>query len=589
MNIERLCPGCMNDNGGEKICSICGYDMSGQNDKFCLPVRFLLSERYVIGKAVSVNAEGIIYIALDNKTDTVVHLKEYYPKGIALRNPDKTVSVVAGREFYFNEGLMNFIEMNRKLIGTELQSIVPVENVFEENGTVYSVSPVISGVTLNAFLDRNGSNLPWEQVRSLFLPLIDTIKGLHDMGIIHGGISPDTIVVGKDGKLRLIALYIPRLRMASQDCPAELYNGYAAIEQYGKIETGLCAASDVYALSAVLFRVLIGTVPPSSEVRIMSDTLSIPSKFADELPRQVLVAIANGMQVKLQKRTQSIDAFKDELVYGETPENVRRAAVVRTAEQKAKQEVAKQQPAQNKGNSIKYAVITAVITAVFLLVLALLLWQFVLKDQFSGDNGSSSKINSDIISIPSEPDDDTSSEIPNNVKTYAVPNLLGKTYGELVSNSEEGGVDYSLFTYKIKSKEYSKDYPRGTICVQSIEAGTQVERDTEIVITVSLGPETFKLTDFVKGTIGGEPYTAESARFELLKQGFLYDNIIIKEKQDPDAEYGIIIDQKPAAGAQVSTDDVIEIFYNSSNKPEDSTNENNNSAGADVGDTATEN
>lgn len=583
MNIERLCPGCMNDNGGEKICSICGYDMSGQNDRFCLPVRFLLSERYVIGKAVSVNAEGIIYIALDNATDTVVHIKEYYPKGIAVRNPDKTVSVVASREFYFNEGLMNFIEINRKLIETELQAIVPVLSVFEENGTVYSVLPVISGVSLNAFLDRNGGNIPWEQARSLFLPLIDTIKGLHEIGIIHGGISPDTIILGKDGKLRLIALYIPRLRMVSQDCPAELYNGYAAVEQYGKLETGLGTASDVYALSAVLFRVLIGIVPPSSEVRLMGDTLSIPSKFADELPRQVLVAIANGMQIKVQKRTKDIDSFKNELVYGETQENMRRVAAVRTAEANPKQDVAKQQQsAQKKGNSVKYAVIAAVITAVLFLVAALLLWQFVLKDKFTSDNSSSSQINSGITSVPSESEEDPGSEIPSNVKTYAVPNLLGKTYSQLISNSEEGGVDYSIFTYKIKNKEYSDDYARGTVCVQSISAGEKKERGTEILLTISLGPETFKLTDFVNGTDAeGKPYTVQSAKLELLEQGFLPENIIVKEMQKPDEEYGIIVKQSPSASAYVSADDAITIYYNVSNKPEEPDGNGSTSTGAE--------
>ena len=34
VNIDRLCPGCMNDNGGEKICSICGYDQSASNENY---------------------------------------------------------------------------------------------------------------------------------------------------------------------------------------------------------------------------------------------------------------------------------------------------------------------------------------------------------------------------------------------------------------------------------------------------------------------------------------------------------------------------------------------------------------------------
>ena len=94
MNTDRLCPGCMNDNGGEKICSICGYDMSSNNKSFCLPVKFLLSERYVIGKAISVSTEGIIYIAWDNASQTAVHIKEYYPSYKLIASTTKIMTCI---------------------------------------------------------------------------------------------------------------------------------------------------------------------------------------------------------------------------------------------------------------------------------------------------------------------------------------------------------------------------------------------------------------------------------------------------------------------------------------------------------------
>ena len=51
INTERLCPGCMNDNGGEKICPICGYDSASRNPDICLPVGFTLDNRYMVGQA----------------------------------------------------------------------------------------------------------------------------------------------------------------------------------------------------------------------------------------------------------------------------------------------------------------------------------------------------------------------------------------------------------------------------------------------------------------------------------------------------------------------------------------------------------
>ncbi len=547
MDIDRLCPGCMNDNGGEKICSICGYDMSDKNDSSCLPVKFLLSERYVIGKAVGVNTEGITYIAWDNSSSSAVHIKEYYPQGISSRNPDKTVSVVSGSEFYFNEGLMDFIEINKRLIATELQSIIPVLTVFEENGTVYAVTPIISGITLNSFLERNGGSLRWEQARPLFLPLIDTLKDLHEAGIIHGGISPETILVGRDGKLHLGGMCIPRLRTASPDSPAELYNGYAAVEQYGKTDDALGFASDVYALSATLFRVLIGVVPPSAESRLAADTLSIPARFADELPRQVLVAIANGMQINVQNRTRNIDVFKNELVYGETQENLRRAANTRAAEQKVKQPQKKQ-----KGSSVKYAAISAGITVALFLVAAIILC-VVFKDKLFGSDEPLFN-NSEIESMPeiaSIGDVDPGAE--ESVILYEVPDFSGEYYYELL---EDADGKYERFKFSIKGKEYSDKYARGTICAQSVAVGTPVQNETEIQVTISLGPKEITVANVVG-------LDQMSAIMELLKQGFLYENIEVVDRYDVEAQPGIVLEQEPTYGETVTAESYIRIYVNS--------------------------
>ena len=547
INTDRLCPGCMNDNGGEKICSICGYDSSLKNDNAYLPIKFSLSERYSIGKVLSVNAEGVTYIAWDTASDSAVHIKEYFPKGISVRNPDKTVSVTSGSEFYFNEGLMNFIEINKKLIATELQSIIPVLTVFEENGTVYAATPIISSITLAKFLDKNGGSLRWEQARPLFLPLIDTLKGLHEMGIVHGGISPETILVGRDGKLRFSGICIPRLRMASSDSLVELYSGYAAAEQYGKLDSILSEASDVYALSAVLFRVIIGTVPPSAKTRLVQDSLSIPARFADELPRQVLVAIANGMQIKTENRTKDIDSFKNELVYGETQENIRRAANTRAANKTEKKD---EKTSGKKGSSVKYAVISAAITVVLFAVIAVIVCT-VFKDEIFGTNEPVFN-NSEIASMP---DVDIIGDVDPGAEEsailYEVPELIGKYYYQL-----EDEEDYERFKFVIKGKEFSDKYERGTICAQSVEAGTLVENEKEIQITIILGPKEISIAN----VIGLDEM---NAKLELLKQGFLYENIIVEEKYDSDLAPGVVVSQTPEYKETVNAEIIVTLYVNS--------------------------
>ena len=128
INTEKLCMGCMNDNDGEQICPICGYDSSHQNHAQCLPVKSEIKNRYILGKALAVNGEGITYIAWDKSTDSIVKVKEYFPLGAAVRNPDTSVSILQEKKYVFNEGLLEFLEINRKIMEQSLTAMLQVND-----------------------------------------------------------------------------------------------------------------------------------------------------------------------------------------------------------------------------------------------------------------------------------------------------------------------------------------------------------------------------------------------------------------------------------------------------------------------------
>ncbi len=575
LNTERLCPGCMNDSGDEMVCPICKWDSSSKNDAEALPIRFWLSDRYMIGKVVLTNGEGITYLGWDNEENTAVNVKEYFPSGVAARNPDKTVSICEGKEFAFNEGLLNFIELNKKLNENPLPVLTKIRQVFEENGTAYAVSDTVSGITLKAFLERNNGSLKWEQARPLFLPLIDTVMGLNELGIIHGAISPETIYVCRDGKLRLTGVCINETRASKGELSASVYSGYAAPEQYGISDIDMGGYTDVYGLSATLFRVLIGTVPPDAKDRLNGDNLSIPAKFADELPRQVLVSVANGLQLDLSNRTDSVDTFRNELVYGETKENERRAAAKKAAEAKAAKEG--KTPPKKKGSAVKYAIISALCTIVILGGVFAVLSKTIFKDGFMGDDEEPIISNPDSVVMPDTPsigDVDEGADKPDIL--YKVPDLKGKYYSQIIDEEE-----YERFKFIVEDKEYSNKYDRGTICAQSVEAGTEVEKDTEIAVTISLGT----LEVSVANVVG---QTEDSAKLELLKQGFLYENIEVVDKYDTEKKPGIVLGQEPEFGSTANTEQIIRIYVNSykgedtdSSNSGDSSNANDDSDSGD--------
>ena len=432
-NTDRLCMNCMNDNGGEQICPICGYDAETQNSADALPTRHWLAERYLVGRETDRNGEGITYIGWDNVDNTIVSIREYFPAGLAVRNADYTVSIAQEKEYSFNEGILEFLELSKKLYTlSDLPSLLPVIQVLECDGTAYRITKSISAIPLREFLLRNGGTLKWEQARPLFLPLITTLKSLHAAGIIHRGLSPETIMVGRDGKLRITGFCIRAARTSRSDMTAQLFPGFAAIEQYGFDQNTKDGPwTDTYGLAATLFRVLMGNPPVEANQRVTNDSMSIPAKLADTIPKYVLSALANALQILPGDRTSSMDEFRRDLMQstGETA-TMERVAVTNKSK---KPEKAKKGKDANK----RYAAIAAFSTAGVLLLIALLLSMTVFKGGLFGSNESEDETSDNSLpSVVSVGTNDGTGNESRTERTYPVPNLLGKTYAEVANNIE---------------------------------------------------------------------------------------------------------------------------------------------------------
>lgn len=547
INTEGLCLGCMSDNGGEKICPICGFDNSAENPPDCLPAKSVIQNRYLLGKVLKRDGEGITYIGWDNSHMSKIRVKEYFPTGFAHRNPDKTVAISNGGKYTFNEGLLEFIDINRAIMLSTLPALSKVLDIFEENGTAYAIFEYISEITLDEFLQKNAGTLKWEQARPFFLPVIDTIYGMNEMGYIHGGISTYTILVGRDGKLRVSDYFVKKMRRADSALDFKLYSGFAACEQYGIDGMNVDTYTDVYGLCATFFKVLIGSVPPEARERLQNDAMTIPAKFAEELPRQVLAALANGLQVLPQNRTKDIEIFKNELVYGEieTYEEPKQTAA------KPKSADKKDSKRKTKVNSAKYVLISALCTVLIFALIGLVLSLTVFKDiLFKKDTDlTDSTISIIAPEVASVGTIDSGAAIT--AKLYPVPDLNGKYYAEIIEEE-----DYEMFEFVVVDKTFSNDSPKGTVCKQSLKAGKEVARDTKIELTISLGPKEIRIAN-LKGLSEAE------AKMELLKQGFLYENIRVMEKYDQDSKPGVVLEQSPEYGETVNTEMAVTIYINS--------------------------
>lgn len=546
VNTDRLCMGCMNDNGGEKVCPICGYDTADDNAAQYLAVgTWLNANRYLVGKAVEESGDGVTYIGWDNDLNAVVNIKEYFPQGIAQRSSDRlTVTPTEGRGLAFNAGKDEFVALFTSLARmSESTAILHVVDAFESGGTVYAVQSTVSGTTLKAFLIRHGGALKWEQVKPLFMPLLATVSELNDAGIVHRGISPESIIVGRDGKLRLTGFSIKSARIEHSEFLSQLASGFSAPEQY--LENDNYGAScDVYALGAVIFRCLIGTTPPDAKERLTSDKLAIPAKITETVPRGVLVAVANALKVDKTQRIGSVERFYKML------EAVASNTVMLG-------EIKHEEEAKKKGSNAKYVIISIAITAaVFIIAIVAAFFIFDLgsvispsSTPVSNDNDSSQ--NSSLTSSASE------GYAPDTV-LYEVPDLLGKAYSDVYGDMQ---TEYSHFTFEVVGRIASDTVPKGNICKQSIEGGTKVERETVIELYISQGPDQVSMPNI----IGMSVAEAKSALFDA---GFYSDTIIVRKGFDVSADAGDVYkvayvedDSAIRSGSKLSVNELIVIYY----------------------------
>lgn len=553
-DINNLCMGCMNELGEETVCPHCGFDISTENREGYLPLKTELDGRYIVGTVVDCNGEGATYIAWDKNNEVSVRIREFYPDKLVSRNEDGVnVTVSTDNDQLFNVYLDEFIDLARSLSEfLESSNILAVTDIFEANGTAYYVTENVKAITLREFLLRNGGLLNWEQFKPLIMPVVSTLSALHAKGIIHRGISPETLLVGRDGIIRIVGFSIASARTEHSDIAAQLYPGYAAIEQYG-FDGKQGTWTDVYGLTATIFRVLVGNPPPEATVRVSNDRMIIPAKIVQTLPQNVLNTLAKGLAILADDRTKSMEKLKNNLTV--TSANSASSTVVVPAINKVQAannlSDTNTQSKSHEDSNKKYVIIAIALTAIILLVVLYFVWTAIISPNIFNKDGNSSVIESSGITssqIVSEP--------PADGATTIVPNCVGKKLSEVLSD-----VNTALtLQFTVIEKNYSNEYASNTIFYQSIEAGSTVAEGTIVEIKISLGPSMI-----IVPTV--RTMSLEQAKLTLVHSGFQLDNITVMQKDDSTTEFGKVVGTDIESGRSVSADSAIIIYQSNHGDP----------------------
>lgn len=322
MEEAKRCPHCLAENTPDAaICTRCGAEMDAQNAPHQLPVGALLAGRYRVGCCIGEGGFGITYAGWDETLDMKVAVKEYYPAGNVNRYNTQSLSVEptnAESGAFFEHGRTRFLDEARTLAKFAYSAnIVGVRDCFFENNTAYIVMEFLEGESLSRYLREHGP-MPFAQALALLDPVMAALEGIHAKGLVHRDISPSNLMLLTDGGVKLLDFGTARgaSPVGERSLSVVLKPGYAPEEQY--ISHGAQGPwSDVYAMSATLYRMITGRTPENALNRMPSDPLPAPSALGADIPPAQERALLHGMAVHASSRIQSMAALRAALRDGE--------------------------------------------------------------------------------------------------------------------------------------------------------------------------------------------------------------------------------------------------------------------------------
>ena len=264
--------------------------------------------KYKIEKVLGKGGFGITYLAYQQGLNRYVAVKEFFMSDYCNREESTcavSIPSVGSREMV-EKYKSKFVKEAQTIAELDNPHIVPIYDVFEENGTAYYVMKHIAGGSLSSLV-KKGKAMPVDIALKYVRQVAEALAYCHERNIAHLDVKPGNILI-QDGVAVLIDFGISKHYNEDGDqtssTPIGISKGYAPLEQYKKGGvTTFSPVTDIYSLGAVLFRLVTGQTPPDAD-EVNEEGLP---EFPSDIPQYVQDAITAAMQPKKKDRPQSVD------------------------------------------------------------------------------------------------------------------------------------------------------------------------------------------------------------------------------------------------------------------------------------------
>ena len=261
----------------------------------------LINQRYQIVRQVGQGGMGAVYEAVDTRLGHHVAIKQ---------------TLITDPQY------VHAFEREARLLAHLKHAHLPrVTDHFSDADGQFLVMDFILGDDLAALFQQRGGPFPLAQVLPWADQLLDALTYLHSQNppVLHRDVKPQNLKQTPDGTLILLDFGLAKgalwqTRLTGGGSIAGYTPAYAPLEQIQG--TGTDVRSDLYAVGATLYHLLVGTPPPDALTRAANllsqqpDPLRPPHECNPALPQAVSAALVQAMSTNPNARPESAAALR---------------------------------------------------------------------------------------------------------------------------------------------------------------------------------------------------------------------------------------------------------------------------------------
>jgi eukaryotic-like serine/threonine-protein kinase len=255
---------------------------------------------------------GVVYQARDTHLDRFVAVKILPAEKVA--NPDRKA---------------RFVQEAKSASALNHPNIVHIYDIDQRDGIDFMAMEFVAGKTLEELIPRKGMRL--NEALKVAVQIADALSAAHEAGIIHRDVKPGNIMVGDDGRGRVLDFGLAKLTelvpesdetrtMVAGERPKTEEGTILGTASYMSPEQAegkkLDARSDIFSFGSVLYEMLTGRRPfvddssMSTLAAIIKEDPKPVREVAEEVPGELERIIRRCLRKEPTRRFQHMDDVK---------------------------------------------------------------------------------------------------------------------------------------------------------------------------------------------------------------------------------------------------------------------------------------